>query len=396
MKHVRAVLGIGMILAGLPQVLFADYTYCPQFLERNLGMLSVGLDVKELQLFLNSNRSTLVASSGIASPGQETEKFGYATQDAVKRFQTIFGLTVTGKVGLAERLTIKLLCKDIGQAKTYAENETTYKTTHTVEANQELLISTSSQMLVWQTVSSTSSVQNTGLRSVSAVPMSTNVLAGYDLLEGGILQLTAGVDSPEYTQLALDTLRRIPQYVQDKYLTRLVITNTAPPETPNLLAAVTPIENDRFVLTIYKDNYLSEPEDEKALTIAHELSHIVAMNQTQHTEATTTCNTYVDINNNCYTSDSALYTFYRTFWNGLSGKQIFADSKYTTPYAAESASEDFAESFAYFTLKEIYSFSQLSATRIIQSPTVQRKLDFFNQFSEFVKLKSLTLAGILR
>jgi peptidoglycan hydrolase-like protein with peptidoglycan-binding domain len=355
-------------------------------------MLSEGSDVKELQLFLNSNSSTQVAPSGIASPGQETEKFGYATQDAVKRFQTISGLDITGKVGLAERLTIKLLCKDIGQTKTSTENETT----HTVEANQEVLISTSSQMFVWQTASAVPSAATTGLRSVNAVPMSTNVLAGYDLSEGGILQLTAGVDSPEYTQLALDTLRRIPQYVQGEYLTRLIITNTVPLETPNLLAAVTPIANDRFVLTIYKDNYLSEPEDEKALTIAHELSHIVAMNQTQHTEATTTCGTYVDINNNCYMSDSALHKFYQIFWNGLTGKQIFADSRYITPYAAESVSEDFAESFAYFTLQELYTFPQLSVSRIIQSPMVQRKLDFFNQFSEFVKLKSLILTGILR
>lgn len=393
MKHVRAVLGIATILSGLPQALFADYGYCPQFLERDLRMLSVGSDVKELQLFLNSNPSTQIAPSGIASPGQETEKFAYATQDAVKRFQALSGLDVTGRVGLADRLTIKLLCTNAGQTNLLIANVDS--PTQKVEMQTQLMTSTGSQMLVWQTLSPESTVATTGLRSVSPIPLSTNVLAEYTIQPGGILSFVNGTNTPEYTQLALDTMRRIPQYLQDSYLTRLVITNTLPPETPHLLAAVTPIDNTKFVLTIYKDNYLSEPESEKDLTITHELSHMVAMNASQHTEATTTCGTYIDINNNCYKPESALYAFSKNFWNGLTGKQIFADSKYITPYAAESASEDFAESFAYFTLKEVYDFPQLSTYRIVQSPTVQRKLDFFSQFPQFIALKNLILAGIL-
>jgi len=74
---------------------------------KNLKFGDVDEEVRELQKFLNSN-GFLVAETGPGSPGRETAKFGFATKDAVIRFQeanadTIlkpFGLTYgTGVVG---------------------------------------------------------------------------------------------------------------------------------------------------------------------------------------------------------------------------------------------------------------------------------------------------------
>lgn len=377
MIYLRVVLFVALILVSPTRSLFADHSYCPQFLTRDLGMLSEGSDVKELQLFLNSDAATRIAPYGIASPGQETEKFGYATQDAVKRFQTAAELPITGRVTLPDRLFIKLLCNSlIAKDKTISTPQP------------------SEYSVIQQSETPTSNIEVVS-RSVGNIPLSSNVLAGYEVLPDGSLQLTVGSDTSEYMQLALETLHRIPDFVQSTYLTRIVITNTLPSNAPNLLAAVTPIADDKFVLTIYKDNYLSQPESEKALTIAHELSHIVSMNSSQYTQATSSCGTYIDINNNCYTDTSALYKFYNTFWNGAVGKQTFVDSKYITPYATESASEDFAESFAYFTLKEVYNFPQLSVMRIVQSPRVVQKLDFFLNFPKLVELKRLILVNFV-
>lgn len=56
------------------------------FFTRNLSFGSVGLDVKELQKFLN-NHNFLVAQSSFGSPGQETSFFGSLTKAALIKFQ---------------------------------------------------------------------------------------------------------------------------------------------------------------------------------------------------------------------------------------------------------------------------------------------------------------------
>ena len=82
---------------------------------KELRLGDVDPEVKELQKFLN-NRGFLVAESGPGSSGQETERFGAGTHDAVIRFQEAhkdllldpFGLKAgTGIVGDLTRKFIK-------------------------------------------------------------------------------------------------------------------------------------------------------------------------------------------------------------------------------------------------------------------------------------------------
>ena len=60
-------------------------------------------EVRYLQIILNTDPDTYVATSGPGSPGNETTYFGPLTEDAVKRFQKKYGLPETGYVGYATR-----------------------------------------------------------------------------------------------------------------------------------------------------------------------------------------------------------------------------------------------------------------------------------------------------
>ena len=83
------------LLTGLNQSLILTLT-------RNLGLGSMGADVKDLQIFLNNNGYP-VASSGPGSVGNEGMYFGAATQAALQAWQAANGLPATGYLGLLSR-----------------------------------------------------------------------------------------------------------------------------------------------------------------------------------------------------------------------------------------------------------------------------------------------------
>jgi hypothetical protein len=78
--------------------------------DRDLGMGSVGSDVRELQIFLNTN-GFRVADEGPGSPGHEVNTFGTSTRAALMKFQKAhmpellapLGLKATGFFGSATR-----------------------------------------------------------------------------------------------------------------------------------------------------------------------------------------------------------------------------------------------------------------------------------------------------
>ncbi len=63
------------------------------------SILKMGMtnsDIKRLQQLLNSSLDTQIASSGIGSPGNETEYFGSMTRIAVQKFQAKYGIVSSG------------------------------------------------------------------------------------------------------------------------------------------------------------------------------------------------------------------------------------------------------------------------------------------------------------
>jgi spore germination protein YaaH len=68
-------------------------------LTRHLALNSVHADVKTVQIILNSDPDTRLASSGAGSPGQETTRFGPLTRTAVQKFQVKHGIAGPGQPG---------------------------------------------------------------------------------------------------------------------------------------------------------------------------------------------------------------------------------------------------------------------------------------------------------
>lgn len=64
--------------------------FCPYTFNKNFQLGSRDNDIVILQKILNADTRTTIAQTGVASPGQETNYFGAATQSAVKKFQALF------------------------------------------------------------------------------------------------------------------------------------------------------------------------------------------------------------------------------------------------------------------------------------------------------------------
>jgi len=97
---------------------------------RNLTIGSEGEDVRQLQMYLNSNPTTKLANLGVGSPGQETTYFGNLTKTAIIKYQNLFRTEIltpvglisgTGYFGLSTRT--KLNSTEVGQTKTTETKE---------------------------------------------------------------------------------------------------------------------------------------------------------------------------------------------------------------------------------------------------------------------------------
>jgi peptidoglycan hydrolase-like protein with peptidoglycan-binding domain len=92
-------------ISGIP----ATFTF-----QNNLAFGIEMIDVKYLQIVLNSNADTKVSLTGAGSSGYETTRFGNATLAAVKKFQTKYGIVGStsvayGLVGPATRAKLNNL-----------------------------------------------------------------------------------------------------------------------------------------------------------------------------------------------------------------------------------------------------------------------------------------------
>jgi peptidoglycan hydrolase-like protein with peptidoglycan-binding domain len=369
------------------------FAYCPGFLSRDMHFMSEDLEVKKLQIFLNNKPETQISTQGIGSPGQETNRYAYATQDAVKRFQALNGLPVTGAISLADRLFINLSCKDNHSILPIKTSELDMS----LVATPTPFIVSNDDSIIYSTPVATKTV-NTYLvtQDELLVPANTSstqdYLAIYRVVPGKTLEFEGGEDKQEYRDLYTSIKYLIPIDMSDKYISHFKISNKSS-DSHQLLATVTPYDrdSDKFVLTILYNNFLNETLEERNLTIVHELAHLLSLNKTWQL-ATTTCTTFYDSNQFCYQVYSPINQFYQTFWRGVSTQPIYNSNQFVNEYATTNPVEDFAESFAYFVGREAYKLPDFLPA---YDSVVSQKLNFFNYFSDFYNLKN-NLLNILK
>lgn len=117
-------------------IFFIGFNNAEAFLE-NIKTLRQGENssyVKILQIALNANPLTQIASFGPGSPGNETNYFGSLTKNAVIRFQKANGLTPDGVVGPK---TISKLKNITPSEKSFTSLESLYFNQYTSSSNTQ-------------------------------------------------------------------------------------------------------------------------------------------------------------------------------------------------------------------------------------------------------------------
>ena len=128
-----------------------------------------------------------------------------------------------------------------------------------------------------------------------------------------------------------------------------------------------------WTVLINMSNYNNVTQNEKFLTLIHEIAHLIFMNQAQ-TQELAWCQNFSALDL-CFKVDSYLNEYVNQFWSPALEK---TDQNYVNAYAATNPLEDIAESFAYYVF----------ASEIDLSNNIWKKLNFFNSYPQLVKYRS--------
>lgn len=195
-KHIIWCLNIGLFcglaVSNFSPLFAAQQTSVPLTLSRNLWKGMRGDDIRKLQVFLNQDPDTRVASWGPGSPGKETTVFGKATMRAVTKFQEKYRSTVltpygfsrgTGSVGPATRAQITLLTTSLnakaGKSAAIQPPVLTRSINSGVTHLSVQVVSNSEIDLSWNAVSSTTKyildrrTGSSGFKQIATIPAGT-------------------------------------------------------------------------------------------------------------------------------------------------------------------------------------------------------------------------------
>jgi len=115
LKKLLLILTLSTLLFGQAQAQSSSYLSCPDFVfTRDLKTGSKGDDVYVMQKILNLDGRTVVSTSGLGAPGNETFQFGIKTRESLKRFQALFIEYIQvadGKFNAKTRTVMNAVCR---------------------------------------------------------------------------------------------------------------------------------------------------------------------------------------------------------------------------------------------------------------------------------------------
>lgn len=133
--------------------------------------------------------------------------------------------------------------------------------------------------------------------------------------------------------------------------------------------------NGKWKVAINLAIYNNIDEKEKKVTLIHELSHIITLNNSQMLSLTT-CPNY-NTEEWCTKENSYLNHFYQRFRSSIKGAPTFEKNKFVTDYATTNVEEDIAESFAFFVLDSTHNNHSIK----------NQKKNFFNNYPELITMR---------
>lgn len=193
-------------------------------INRTLKLGDRGEDVKELQIILNRDPATRIATQGIGAPGNESTYFGARTLAAVRAFQTKYafevlspaGLSVpTGTVGLYTR--VKLYKLSLAQQSTSTTSvSSATSNTLSITSITPTVVTRSPQQLTITGTGFTPDTKvmfssETGTGSVPTVtsPTSLSVVLPYTIVQKLRAQLAPYRSLPTYSAIKAAFVRSI-------------------------------------------------------------------------------------------------------------------------------------------------------------------------------------------
>lgn len=184
----------------------------------------------------------------------------------------------------------------------------------------------------------------------------------YTVSTGQKLELESGKPGPNDAEIWGQVARLVPITQSDKLIGKFQIFSE--PNSNTIAFMDRDAATGRFLMGINDPVHLATDAQEQKLTIAHELMHMIVVNElvkpAAETAAALPCDGVIEPDEGCYKRGSIYADFVTRFWPqadrdaAANNVDLFEKKKgsFVTPYAATSPHEDIADSFSVWLINE--------------------------------------------
>jgi hypothetical protein len=233
---------------------------------------------------------------------------------------------------------------------------------------------------------------DTSEKPVQEDDLEKSITETYNILSNEVIKNTSGTSTEKGIAMWKHIKEISPDTLSNQFLEEYVVFNDPESDT---LAFVDDIDgNGKWRIAVNQAGYDDSSVKERNLTIVHELSHVITLNNKQlQAKDQSSCKTYFT-DEGCAQASSYLYQFVSKFWP-LAERQLvtngktppYTKSQFVTEYATTNPEEDIAESFAYFVVE---------GTLPTEPKNIQeQKVTFFSHYPEAMAIRDTMRQGLI-